>query len=322
MRAAVLKKTGEPLHVIDWPAPAEELGRSIIQVKYAGLNHRDLWITKGQYAGIQTPIILGSDLAGTCRGVDVIANPAFNWGDDPRFQSKSFEILGLPSMGTLAEQVLVPDSAVFPVPGHLSAEQAASLPLAGLTAYRALMKRAQAWKEDKVLITGIGGGVALFALQFALALGMEVYVSSSSQNKIERAVKMGARAGVNYLSPDWEKELLNQSSGIDVVIDGASGSDFSKLVKVCNPGARIVIYGGTRGAIQNLSPQPVFWKQLSILGSTMGSPSDFAEMVDLVNQYKIIPIVDSVFELDNVNHAFARMESGLQFGKIIVKVHN
>lgn len=320
MKAAVLMKTGEPLNVVEWPVPEIEKGSKLIHVRYAGLNHRDLWIAKGQYAGIKTPIILGSDLSGYINGMDVVVNPAFNWGNDPAVQSKSFEILGLPSMGALAEQVVVPEDAIYTAPAHLTPEQSAALPLAGLTAYRALVFRAQARKGEKVLITGIGGGVALFAMQFALALGLEVFVTSSSNEKIEKAIKLGASAGVNYLNPEWGSELLKISGGFNVVVDGAGGAEFGKLIKVCSPGARISIYGGTRGPIQNLAPQPVFWKQISILGSTMGSPDDFLGMLNLVNAHKIVPVLDSIFDLTDVNMALARMDNGLQFGKITVKV--
>lgn len=321
MKAAFIERTNEPLTVKETETQISSSSMKLIQVSFAGLNHRDLWIQKGKYAGIKLPLIPGSDLVGYSESQKVIINPAFNWGNDQSHQSKEFEILGLPSNGSLAEFVLVPATNIYPAPDHLDDFQSAGLPLAGLTAYRALIIKANVKSGEKVFITGIGGGVALFALQFCLAIGCTVFVSSSSNDKINRAIALGARGGVNYTNENWDLEMLEMSQGIDVIIDGAAGNSFGKLLKIMNSGGRISIYGGTQGNIEKISPQILFWKQLSIFGSTMGSPDDFENMLGLVNKYKIVPIIDSVFNLDQVNDAFERMNNGLQFGKIIIQIN-
>ncbi len=197
-------------------------------------------------------------------------------------------------------------------------EEAAALPLAGLTAYRALFSRADLQKGEKVFISGIGGGVALFALQFALANGNEVYVSSSSPEKIEKAIALGAKAGFNYKDDDMHKQVLKSVGGMDVIIDSAAGSGFEKLVNITAKGARISIYGGTRGKA-TFSPQKLFWNQASILGTTMGSDSDFTNMLAFVNEYKVKPVIDQVYSINEIGAAMSRMKEGAQFGKIVLK---
>jgi NADPH:quinone reductase-like Zn-dependent oxidoreductase len=206
------------------------------------------------------------------------------------------------------------------MPAHLSFEEAAALPLAGLTAYRALFSRAQLQAGEKVLISGIGGGVALFACQFAIAAGAEVYVTSSAQEKIDKAIRMGAKGGANYTEEKWAKPFGKAVGGFDVIIDSAAGDGFGNLVKLCNPGARIVIYGGTRGPWNGVSPQIVFWKQLNIMGSTMGSSEEFQAMIDFVSRHKIIPIIDGIYPIEKAAEAFDRMNQGLQFGKIVLTI--
>jgi NADPH:quinone reductase-like Zn-dependent oxidoreductase len=319
MRAAILQAVNTPIALGQLPDPIPAEGEVVVHVRHAALNHRDVWIAKGQYAGIKTPVVLGSDACGVLDdGSEVIINPGFHFGTDERFQSPDFCILGMPHQGTLAEKVAVPERYVYPKPVHLRSEEAAALPLAGLTAYRALFTRGTYRPGDRVLITGIGGGVALFAMQFALACGSEVWVTSSSGEKIERAKAMGASGGFNYRQPEWTKECSALKLGFDVIVDGAGGPDFGQLLHVCNPGARISIYGGTAGKFGSISPQILFWKQISIAGSTMGSQQDFVRMLQLVNEKKIVPVVSKVFDLENVQNAFNYMEQGMQFGKPVV----
>ena len=278
-----------------------------------------MFVTQGKYSNIRFPIILGSDGAGIFEGKDVVIYPALNWGEDPRFQGKSFEILGLPRNGTLSEKIAVPASHVFPKPAHLSWTEAAALPLAGLTAYRALFTKGRCKAGDKVLITGIGGGVALFALQFAKAVGAEVWVNSSSDEKIAQAIALGATGGANYKTPDWNKQL-EAAGGFDIVIDGAGGEGFGTVLKLCKSGARVVSYGGTIGVVPNFSPQILFWKQLEVLGTTMGTAEEFGQMLDFVSQHQLHSIVDQVLPLAEGAQAFRRMAAGGQFGKLVVSV--
>ncbi len=318
MKAVLLSKENSYPEYTDFDIEEHYKSKEKIKITASALNHRDLWIVKGQYAGIKYPIILGSDGMGIYKGRRVIINPGQHWGQDEKVQSKNFRILGLPDHGTMADYVYTDEQFIYDVPSHLSDIEAAALPLGGLTAYRAMFVRGKAQKGEKILISGIGGGVALFALQFAKAAGMEIYVTSSSNEKIEKAKSLGAKGGVNYKSEDWAKQLIDISGGIDLILDSAAGEGFKNYFKIINPGGRIVIYGGTRGKIKDLIPQIIFWKQLSILGSTMGSDKDFREMLKFVEEHKIHPVIDSVYKIEDQKEAFQKMESGEQFGKIVL----
>ena len=288
MKALVFKEAKTPLAYQDFSLPDPEAGQVVVNIKAAALNHRDNWIVKGQYPGLKTDTVPGSDGVGVIDGREVIINPSLNWGDDQRFPASGYEILGMPTHGTFAEQFVTNPGQLVDKPAHLTFEQAAALPLGGLTAYRVLMTRCQLKTGERVLISGVGGGVALFAMQFAVAAGAEVYVTSSSEEKIAKAVALGAKGGANYREDGWAKKLRKEIGGVDVIIDSAAGDGFGDLVKLCNPGARIGIYGGTRGAMNNISPQLVFFRQIAILGSTMGSDKEFVDMVGFVNTHKIV----------------------------------
>ena len=208
MRAVRLTAVNQ-IGLTEIPEPLPASGEAVVSIRAAALNHRDVWIKQGQYAGLKFPLTPGSDGAGVVSsaasgaaggwaGREVVINPSLDWGAHERAQGGLFSILGLPRDGTLAERVSVPLAQLAPKPAHLSWEEAAALPLAGLTAWRALVARADLQEADRVLITGIGGGVALFALQFAVAHGAEVWVTSSSEEKVSRAVELGARGGFIY----------------------------------------------------------------------------------------------------------------------------
>lgn len=320
MKALVLKSEETPLYYGDWDDPVPGDGEVLVDLKAASLNHRDVFITQGKYPGIRYPVILGSCGAGVLEEREVLINPAFDWGDDPHVQSRHFHILGLPRNGTFAEQVAVPPEKVYDKPPHLTWAEAAALPLAGMTAYRAVFTRGQLRTGERVLISGIGGGVALFAFQFALAAGASVWVTSGSRAKIDRAVELGARGGVVYREEDWPALLKEKAGGFDLIIDSAGGSGFSHFLRLCRPAARIVTYGGTRGAIPPLSPQILFWKQLSILGSTMATDAEFGAMLAFVSDHQLRPVVDQVLPLAEGQRAFERMAEGRQFGKIVLAV--
>lgn len=331
MKALLLEAPGKPFAIKDCPDPITRNGMVLVRLKAAAFNHRDIWISKGKYAGLKYPLIPGSDGSGVIAAVGtglskgmlgnhVIINPSHNWGGGEAFQGASYKILGLPDDGTFAEYVAVPAEYVHEMPRHLTYEQAAALPLAGLTAYRALFVRARIRPSDKVLVSGIGGGVALFALQFAVAIGCEVWVTSSSPAKIRSAVSLGAAGGGNYKEKGWHEILKEKAGGFDVVVDGAGGEGFPHFLDLVNPGGRIVVYGGTAGPIGNIAPQKLFWKQVSILGSTMGSESDFHNLLRLVRERELVPVVDEVFPFDEALEGAKKMEAGKQFGKIVVSM--
>lgn len=328
MKALVLEGVNQNLEFKSVNTPTIDQNETLVKIKSASFNRRDYWIRKGLYAGLKFPIILGSDGAGIVEssdnknliGKEVIINPSVNWGINEKVQSKDFKILGLPEDGTFAEYTKISSNNIVEKPIHLTFEQASALPLAGLTAYRALFSRANLLNGEKVLITGVGGGVALFAMQFALAHGAKVFVTSGSEEKIEKAIKLGASAGISYKETDWHKKFVREHGNFDVIVDSACGEDFSRLVDLAEVGGRIVFFGGTKGNITNISPQKVFWKQLSILGSTMGSDKDFTNMINFVNEHKIIPVVDSIYSLEDGNEALNLMENSSQFGKIVLSV--
>ena len=330
MKATVLTGVKSPLEIRQVPDLAAAPGQAIVRLKAAALNHRDLWTQLGLYPNIKVPITLGSDGAGlvtsvgpeavaTWVGREVIINPAIAWGDDPRAQGPDFRILGLPDHGTFAEQVSIPVANLAPKPVHLTWEQAAALPLAGLTAWRALFTRAQLKAGERVLVTGVGGGAALFALQFAVAAGAEVWVTSGSAEKIARAKKLGARGGVNYRDAGWGPALQKEAGGLfDVIVDSAGGDGFASLIELTRPGGRIVFFGATTGNPPGLDLRKCFFRQINLLGTTMGSPQDFAGMISFVASHKITPVVDRVFPLDDTESALRHMEAGTQFGKLVL----
>ncbi len=334
MHAIVLRELGPPenLRLETVPDPKPGPGEVVVRLRAAALNHRDVWIRKGLYAGIQLPIILGSDGAGTVSAVGVgadpslssqavIINPGLDWGGDPRVQSAQFRILGLPDDGTYAEFVRVPATHVRPKPAPWTWEEAAALPLAGLTAFRAVVTRAAVQPGEQVLITGIGGGVSLAAMQIALARGARVVVTSGSDAKLERARHLGAAGGVNYKSSDWHRAVAALTDGgPDVVIDSVGGETFGKIIEFIKPGGRIVTYGATTGPAPQLEIRRIFWKQLSILGSTMGTPQEFAGLLDLYARHGLRPIVDQVFPLAQAADAHRRMEEANQFGKVVLQI--
>ena len=313
------------------PDPHPGADEAVVRLHAAALNRRDVWIRKGQYAGVKVPIVLGSDGAGqvvdvgsgvdpSWKGRDVVIDPALNWGPDDGAQGGAFNILGLPLDGTYAEMVTVPAANLHPRPAHLSWEEAAAVPLASVTAYRALVTRARVQPGETVLVTGIGGGVATSALVIAKHLGAKVWVTSGHDAKLKAAQAHGADGGVNHRKDDWTKTLIAAiGSRPDVVIDGAGGETFNRALDALKPGGRLVTYGSTLGAAENVEVRRIFWKQLNVLGSTMGSPSDFAAMLKLY-EAGLRPIIDKVFPLEQAGDAHIRMEAGDQFGKIVLRI--
>jgi NADPH:quinone reductase-like Zn-dependent oxidoreductase len=338
MRAIVLRAPGAPEQLrpeeVADPEPGDR--EVVIRLRAAALNHRDVWIRSGTGAyagGFSRPVILGSDGAGEVVAVGaaadpglvgrrVVINPSLDWGDDDRAQGSGFRILGLPDDGTYAQLIRVPARNVHAAPGGLSFEEAAAIPLAGLTAYRAVVSRARVQAGETVLVTGIGGGVATFALLIARQLGARVVVTSGSEDKLARARALGAAGGASYRSPEWPREIvaLCGGQGPDVIIDGAGGEAFPRCLDLLRSGGRLAIYGATTGPVKELIPRSIFWRQLTVLGSTMGSPRDFEAMLALCGRDRIRPVVDRVFPLEEAAAAHRHMEDAGQFGKIVLRI--
>ncbi|OAD69621.1 hypothetical protein PHYBLDRAFT_116257 [Phycomyces blakesleeanus NRRL 1555(-)] len=290
---------------------------------------RDVWILKGMYPGIKPDSVVGADGVGviTTNGIEerVLLNSGRGWDSDERGPEGKFGIIGLlPYIGTLAEAAVVNKNDLVKCPAHLTTAEAASVPLAGLTAYRAVFTKGQVRAGDHVLVTGIGGGVALFALQFAVAAGATVYVTSSSQDKINRAIKLGAKGGINYKDEkciDKLKELLG-SNLLSAVIDGAGGSMYGQYPKVMRTGGIISNYGQTvSGKGVSFSMMHVL-KNIDIRGSTLGSRKEFREMVDFIDKHKIKPVVSFVWHglsMASMDSAIEVMRRGDQFGKLVIE---
>ena len=338
MKAVVLREPGpaENLRLEDVPDPVAGAGEVIVRLSAAALNHRDIWIRSGTGAyagGFKQRVILGSDGAGEVLSVGsgadpalaggaVVINPSLDWGDDDAAQGRDFRILGHPDDGTYAQLIRVPARNVHPKPAALSFAEAAAIPLAALTAYRAVVSRARVRVGETVLVTGIGGGVSTFALQIAAHLGARVLVTSGSDAKLARARELGAAGGANYRTQDWAREILSQCArgGPDVVIDSVGGDTFARAVEILRPGGRIANYGATTGPVKDFVLRSLFWKQATVLGTTMGSPREFAAMLELYDQGGLRPVVDRVFPLAEAAAAHRRMEDAGQFGKIVLAI--
>ncbi len=334
MKALVLNEIGGPenLAIEEVAQPEPAAGEVRVQVQRAALNRRDVWITVGKYPRVQLPSIGGSDGAGIVdavgAGVDaaivgneVVIYPARDWGDDPRCGGANFRVLGMPDQGTFAEAICVPASDIAPKPAHLSWNQAASIPLAGLTSWRALVTHGEVRSGQKVLVTGIGGGVATFAMLWAKFHGADVYVTSGSDEKLAAAKGIGALDGVNYHDPDWDRAIRKMSGGIDIVIDSAGGAVMNAAMNTLNVGGRFIFFGATLGnPEEGLEMAKMFFKQARIQGTTMGMPSEFHAMLDFVNQHKIEPVVDQVFAFEDAVAAHQRMWNSEQMGKIVLAI--
>lgn len=309
--------------------PALQTGEVRVRMLAAALNHRDEWIRQGLYAGIQYPAILGSDGCGIVEeaaddtgrhwlGQEVIINPNNDWGPNPAVQGSAYTIRGLQTAGTFAQYLVLPAHRLHAKPAHLSPQQAAALPLAGLTAYRATVHYGKPKPGMRVLVTGIGGGVAMFALQFALALGAACWVTTGDERKLKHAVSLGAKGGANYKTPDYWKAFKKETGGFDLIVDSAGGDSLNSLIELCRPAGQIVFYGATTGVPKQLNIRKMFWNQTRLQGSTMGSDDDFTAMVALVNQHKIVPVVDGVRPFAQILDALADMRAHKQLGKLVV----
>lgn len=330
MKALVLNGPG----AIEWtevPKPQLTAGKVLVKMKAVSLNRRDDWIREGKYPNIRYGGILGSDGAGIVEevadeqdkgwlGKDVVINPNINWGPDPDVQSKNYSILGMPVNGTFAEYCLVDADRLHPIPFHLDALQAAALPLGGLTAFRALFRMGGLKAGDNVLISGFGGGVAQFAFLFAQAAGANVYVTSGSDDKINRALKMGAKGAYNYKKEANYSDLWKTRGGFNLVIDSAGGDQINGFIKVLKPNGKIVFYGATNGLPSKIDLYRMFWNQLTLQGTTMGSDHEFSEMLSYTGKHQIRPIIDSIRPVSRLAVSFGDIVLPNKVGKIVFQL--
>jgi zinc-binding alcohol dehydrogenase/oxidoreductase len=334
MKAVRLNELGGPekLHVEEIPDPVPGPGQICVKLKCAAFNRRDVFITKNLYPGIALPATLGSDGAGEVAalgagvtgpavGTPVVIDPEIGWNDTlgHAYQGGG-SVLGMPVDGTFAEYIVVPALNVHPRPAGLSDAEAAAIPLAGETAYRAAFTRGRLTKDDVVLIPGVGGGVQSFVLLYAKHVGARAIVTSGSDEKLARAKTLGADVTINYKSdPDWHKTARKASDGgPTLAIDSSGGETFAKCLDIARPFGRVVTYGGTTGDAK-IRPFSIFWKQLDVLGSSMGSSSDFKGMLALFES-GLRPVVDRVYPMEEAAAAAQHLWDGEQFGKVVLTI--
>lgn len=344
MKAAVIKEYGgiEKVNVAEIDKPQPGAGEVSIQVKSAALNHLDIWVCRGRPGARKDgPHIIGSDASGIVAevgtgvkgisaGQEVMIYPGLSCGvceyckRGEQSECALFDIVGLGRQGAFAEYVVVPAVNIFPKPGHLDFNEAAALPLAYVTAWRMLMTRAGLLAGQTVLIHGIGGGVALAALQFVKVAGAVAIVTSSSDDKLKNAKKFDADHTINYKNKNVSEAVrdITAGRGVDIAFDTVGAATMQVNLEAVRRGGKIVICGVTTGHKAELNLQALYWNQLSIIGSTMGSNDDFFRMLRAIDAAKLKPVVDSVFPLTEVQKAMTKMESGTQFGKIVLNISN
>lgn len=321
----------EQLQLTEVDRPEPKPGQALIKIKAAALNRRDQWCREGKYPNLVYNCIMGSDGSGVVESVghaedtswvgkEVIINPNINWGYNPAAQSPDYRLLGMPDNGTFAEYIVVNVDRLHSKPANLDMEAAAALPLAGVTAYRAVFTQGHVKSGDNVLISGVGGGVAQFAFLFSVAAGANTYITSSNNQKLEKAIELGAKGGFNYKTVDWPKTALKQTGGFDVVIDSAGGDQINDFIRMINPAGSIVFYGATNGLPKSLDLYRLFWSQGRLQGSTMGSDEEFETMIAFIEKHKIKPVIDSIRPFDDIISGFNDLKDGKQFGKIIIKI--
>ena len=342
MRALFFSGHGEPdrLSFGERPDPAPAPGEVLVRVRAAALNHLDLFVLRGlPGVPVDPPHVGGADAAGTVAAVgdgvegwrtgdEVVLNPGLWCGrcDACRGGEEclcpSFRLLGEHVDGTFAELVRVPAASLGRRPAHLSWEEGAAFGLTFLTAWRMLMTRAALRRGESVLIHGIGGGVALAALTLAKRAGATVLVTSSSGEKLARAVEMGADHAIDRSSADVAREVrrITEKRGVDVVVDTVGRATWMTSLRCARRGGRIVTCGATSGPDPAEEIRLIFWNQLSILGSTMGTRSEWDAMVRAVESGRLRPVVDRVVPLAEGRQAYERMAGGGQFGKLVLDV--
>jgi NADPH:quinone reductase-like Zn-dependent oxidoreductase len=340
MRALSIDGYGlDHVAVREFPDPEPGPGEVLVGIKAGALNRLDIWTLTGSLKiDISFPHILGADAAGEVLavgdgvkgypvGTRVLINPGMSCGVcelclmGEQSECPRFSMMGEHVPGTFAEKVVAPASNVFPFPEHLSFVEAAALGVTTVTAYRMLFTRGHLQPGEWVLITGIGGGLAMSLLQLARPVAGRIYVTSSSDDKIARAVELGADAGVNYETVDFGSEIrsLTGKRGVDLAVDSASGPVLDTALRALRKGGRLVTAGATAGPQSTINAQRLFWNQLSLIGSTMGSHADFSNMLRYVAGSKLIPPVDKVFPLADGADAVRYLDTGDQFGKVVIE---
>ena len=319
VRAVRIHADGGPevLVLEDAPDPSPGPGEVLVSLRASALNHLDVWLRKG-LPSVPKPRILGADGAGirVDTGERVVINPGIEAGDG------TIHVIGEHGDGTNAELIVVPQTNVYPIPDGLSFEEAAAFPLVFETAYRMLVTRAALREGEWVLLWGIGSGVSTAGLAIARAFGARTIVTSSSDDKLARARELGADVVVNHATGDVKAAVREATSGhgADVVVDHVGEATWRTSLDVAAREGRIAVCGATTGPNPPAALHRVWWKQLTILGSTMGTKTDFEGAYDLVASGRARPVVDEVVPLEEIRAAHARLEAGEQLGKIVLTI--
>jgi NADPH:quinone reductase-like Zn-dependent oxidoreductase len=340
MRAAVFSEFGGPdvvrMEEMDVPEPGP--GEVRVAVRAAAMNHLDLWVRRGLPFEIIMPHIGGSDLAGTVdalgpgvegipRGTRVVADPSldYHWyeGAAPggSLPQPDFRLIGEHTQGGFAEYCVVPAANLVEVPDEVSFETAAAASLVSVTAWRGLMVRGGLRAGETVLVTGASGGVSTVAIQMARLAGARVFAVTSGPENVERARSLGAHVVYDREEEDWGKKVWQDTgkAGVDLVLDSVGEAIWPRCLKALAVGGRLVTFGATTGAAGETEIRLVFWRQLSILGSTMGSPEDYRAAMRLVFEGKVTPVIHAVLPLEEARRAHEMLEAGEVFGKVVLK---
>ena len=325
----------------DLPIPDVPAGQVRVHVTAAALNHLDLFMLKGlPGATLRPPWIMGADATGILEAIGVgsvphagigdtvVINPGISDGTCEYCQMGEqslcvhFGLLGEHHPGTLAEYVVVPAANVRQISASIPKETAAAHTLATLTAWRMVVTRARVTAKDDVLIWGIGGGVALAALGIVKQIGARAWVTSGSDEKLSKARELGADETINYRTTDVAKEVRARTGkrGVTVVLDNVGQDTWKQSLGALGRAGRLVTCGATSGPMVETDARRLFWNQWTIMGSTMGNAAEFESVTTELSETRLLPVIDSVFDLEKGRDAFARLASGEQFGKIVVRV--
>lgn len=320
--------------------PPLKTGELLVRINAAAFNHKDVWIRMGKYPGIVIGSVLGGDGAGVVIASGNIGDPLLDkrvfltpsrgWEKAPDAPESRFGILGggsFPPLGTFTQYVVVERDQVILSPDHLDDVHAAAWPIGGVTAWRAVSVNANVQQGQNVLITGIGGGVALIALQLCIAKGASVYVTSGNPEKIQKAIALGAKGGANYKDKDWPAEIgaLVQSHNqkgtmLDAVIDSGGGDILGQISNYLKQGGKVVCYGMTASPKITFTMREVLRNQ-QLLGSTMGSHKDLEDATRFIEKHHIVPIVTHVLHgLESAEEGFEMVKRGDHFGKVVIKM--
>ncbi len=297
-----------------------------VKLKVAGLNRRDLFLIGGSQKEYKS-FILGSDGAGIVTEVgenldkklinqNVIINPTLNW-EKPNEIPMVLNIVGGPTNGTLAEYIVIPYKNTVEKPDFLNWDEAGTLSLSAMTAYRALFTKGDLQVGETVLIPGIGGGVGTFALRFAKAIGAKVIATSRNKKTLEKALSLGADKVLNS-NDDWSKEI--ELNTVDLILDSIGPATFAKYFDIIKPSGKIISFGATSGSCIDLPLRSIFFPQISLIGTSMASTQEFNQMLEFIERYNIKPIVDKIYNLDDIYEALEDLRSGIRFGKIGISI--